>query len=221
MPSFVRAQVSLAADSTLPTDAAVNVFHFISTATSDPTDFLPDLNTALEAFYDTIQGQLSSLLSGNGTIKYYDMLDPEPRAPIGDDTFTFTPASASSFPQEVALCLSYRGEIVSGQPIARRRGRIYIGPVAASAGEISGVRTQPNSTFVSNLASAATALAGPIGASLAFWSVFSPTTAGPAPWSEGTLENALTPIVAGHIDNAWDTQRRRGPAASTRTLWTS
>lgn len=221
MPAFLRAQVSLEADTTVPADAAVNVFHFMSTTADDPADLITTLNVALEAFYDTIGGQLSSILTGNGSIKYYDMTDPEPRAPIGDDTFSFVPATASSYPPEVALCLSYQGEIVSGAPIARRRGRIYIGPVAASAGEISGARTQPNSTFRANLASAATALAGITGPPDALWSVFSPTTAGPPPWSESVLENSFFPILSGWIDNAWDTQRRRGQAATARTTWSA
>lgn len=219
MPAWCRAQVSLAADTTVPADAAVNVFHFYSADADDVDDIVPTMNVALEAFYDAIQGQLSSILTGAGSIKYYDMTDPEPRAPVADDTFTFTPASASSYPPEVALCLSYHGAVESGVPLARRRGRIYIGPVAASAGEISGARTQPNSTFLSNLGTAAAALAGITGPPTCVWSVFSPTTAGPAPWSEGVLANAFTPIVGGHIDNAWDTQRRRGQAATSRTLW--
>jgi hypothetical protein len=34
------------------------------------------------------------------------------------------------------------------------------------------------------------------------------------------LENFIQ-VTNGHIDNAWDTQRRRGPATTARTVWNS
>lgn len=50
-------------------------------------------------------------------------------------------------------------------------------------------------------------------------SVFSPTTAGAPPWSSGELDAATFPVVAAHVDNAFDTVRSRGVVASTRTSW--
>jgi hypothetical protein len=47
--------------------------------------------------------------------------------------------------------------------------------------------------------------------------VFSPTIAGTPPWSEATLGLASINVDHGWIDNAFDTQRRRGIRPDTRT----
>jgi hypothetical protein len=49
--------------------------------------------------------------------------------------------------------------------------------------------------------------------------VFSPTIAGSPPWSEGTLIDSSVDVVAGYVDNAFDTIRSRGSLTTARTLW--
>jgi len=56
------------------------------------------------------------------------------------------------------------------------------------------------------------------------WAVFSPTIAGGwfLPDTEGppNLPAAYSPVQSGWVDNAWDTQRRRGLEATARTVFT-
>jgi hypothetical protein len=46
-------------------------------------------------------------------------------------------------------------------------------------------------------------------------SVFSPTTLA----GGGSLASSFSSVIGGHIDNAFDTQRRRGPEASARVTY--
>jgi len=71
--------------------------------------------------------------------------------------------------------------------------------------------------LIADMVVAGTALVA-AGGVTAVWAVFSPTTAGPAPWDEATLEAATTWVTQGYIDNAFDTQRRRGTKATARSL---
>jgi hypothetical protein len=51
------------------------------------------------------------------------------------------------------------------------------------------------------------------------WAVFSPTQAGAKPWSDAAILAATTVVEEGFIDNALDTQRRRGTLPSDRTVF--
>jgi hypothetical protein len=210
------AQVSLPKDSGLPEDAVVNTFHFRLTG-SDRVASAANANTRLAAFYDAIDTYLSSELTGTATVKWYDLEEAQPRVPFTTTSFTFTPsASTAVLPSEAAVCLSYQALPVSGIKQAHRRGRIYIGPLAAGAG--SGQPLRPILGVMTTFAAAAIALHGiVIGSTDGFqWSVYSPTLHA----QTGSLEDATFLVNEGWIDNAFDTQRRRGPAATSRTTWT-
>jgi hypothetical protein len=144
-----------------------------------------------------------------------------PRVPIVEDTITLTTAVGNCLPTECAICLSYEGAPVSGQVQARRRGRIYLGPLIQNNTTTSAGRVIVSAATTTAITNAATALAGISGPPDAFWSVFSPTLAGPEPWSAGTLSSAMTQATRGWVDNALDTQRRRGSDPTLRTLWTA
>lgn len=47
------------------------------------------------------------------------------------------------------------------------------------------------------------------------WCIYSPTTE----TQTASLASSFIPIVGGWVDNAWDTQRRRGLEPTTRTTW--
>lgn len=197
----------------------MNTWHF----QSDAVDPLTDVASAwaeLQVFYAAIESVLSSNLTGTITSKWYDLTDGEPRTPIFEDDFTVTIDSANAIPNEVAICLSYRGAFLSGTSPARRRGRIFIGPL------LGGVVDQGNgdcfvqSGTMSLIGGAADALATAGEGETWAWAVFSPTTAGPPPWSFGDLAVATFPVIAGYVDNAFDTIRSRGAAASTRFSFT-
>jgi len=218
MSTVLRAQIELRNDSFLPEHASVNVMHFVC-FDADPSSELTSITAAIETFYQTADAVLGSVLTGDGIVKFYDLLDPQPRAPIGTEAFTFSPQSGDCFPNEVAVVLSVQGEGVSGVPIARRRGRVYLGPIAASTGVTAG-----GDTFLSSAGRDAVALAGEqLAAEIDplhwAWVVFSPTIAGTQPWSEAELESASTLITNGWVNNAYDTQRSRGLNDTARTVW--
>jgi len=90
-------------------------------------------------------------------------------------------------------------------PKARRRGRIYFGPLDQMAKNNDG---DPTSNFITDLAVAA--------ARLLATSITNGWTWGQ--WSRS--DASVNPVGGGFVDNRFDTQRRRLEAASGRTLWT-
>lgn len=200
MAGIWRAQVELAEDSGLPEDVTVNTWHFayIDAGGANPA-------AALIAFYQAIDTYLAENLTGDGNIKFYDLADPEPRTPIGVVPFTFTPGT-SNLPAEVALCQSYRAQIESGGSPARRKGRNFIGPLADDA--LASATGRPDSAFMLALANAAAAvLAASAAASNWDWVVYSPT------------DNVARLVVAGWVDDEFDTIRSRGKRATSRINW--
>lgn len=203
-------QVALAHDSGLPEDVSVNTFH-TGAASMTPTDFtdwcgmLEDLYTAVYVG-NNIFGFLSNNLSGDVTIKSYDLSAPEPRAPEGVFTDTWTGLGISALPSEVAVCLSYQGDQISGAPQARRRGRIYLGPLAYAAAE-SNTIAKPADDLIATVCAAADAFRAATAGAGQPWAVYS------------RVDDAFVNVTNGWVDNAFDTQRRRGEAATARTLW--
>src|SRR5688572_167309 len=138
--TVIRAQVNLEHDNALPEDRVVNTWHFA--IPGDPTAVEMDaIQTALVNFYTvvpagstaTVASLLSSTLSGKWSIRQYNLGEPEPRVPIR----VFEPADFApgpdTLPREVACCLSFRAAVASGENAARRRGRVFIGPLRAGA----------------------------------------------------------------------------------------
>lgn len=231
---YLRFQCALQNDSVLERDAAVNVFHYRTDVT------ISDLNAAitivgrLTAFYQAIQVLLSANLTGTVRCKVYNLLHAPDRFPIYDTTFTFTPsAPVPTYPNEVAICLSYRGVLTDSPNRRRNRGRIYVGPInGASAGvdDVGDMRVV--ATARTTLITAATDhllvdnLEAPQGFYL--WSVFSRANAlglgigEPMPAEEPTYTNAqldvgFRTIQQAWVDDAFDTQRRRGLRPVNRT----
>lgn len=220
MPVYLRAQVNIPQASNLAADAAQNTLYF-----RDPGD---DVEVAADSAHDLITAFYTtfdqSIYSGATTlpavtVKYYDLTDPEPRVPVFEAGFTITTGTGAGYPSEVAICLSFQGERESGVNQARRRGRIYLGPLDADVGTTSTGRVVVAPAAVTAITGAASTMATGLGQT-AVWCVFSPTTAGPQPWSAGVLDVAFTPVTNGWVDNAFDTQRRRGTDSLVRTVWT-
>jgi len=215
---YARVQVSLNRDTNLPADAAVNVWHFRTPGTVAASD--EDLRDLIEAFYVDVQGLLASGLVGTAGVKIYDLEDAPPRAPVFEGSLSFTPAS-TQLPGEVAMVMSFQGPVVSGTPQARRRGRLFLGPLSQDTFSGATGDLRPGSTARLTIATAAESLIADSAAPGLIWSAFSPTTAGPEPWSSGELDNAFVTVTDGWIDDAFDTIRSRGVAPSTRTLFTA
>lgn len=206
--TMYRAQV--AGQLTGATHRWSNSFHFAGAAgTSTVPAEVTEVVARLLAFYtrlgaaDGTNGNqvLSSQANAFPEVKVYNMSDPEPRVPVYDDALSFpVGVGKNSLPWEVAYNLSYRRDFASGVPNSRRRGRIYIGPIATTAlanqtafgippGTAAGIRTR--------VLSAGQLLADQIVTPLN-WVQYSPTT------------GQYAPVTYIWTDDTWDTQRARG-----------
>lgn len=202
MPNY-SAQVRLVMVSAVPEDAVVNTFSFSAV---DDTD-LPDIATALITAYNGFRPNFSNLLAQNGhTLKMYDRADTEPKAPVYDETFNLSAApTGAPLTPEISLCLSFQADPASGIPQARRRGRVYLGPLASGTMTGSG---RPGAELVEDVTDFGQSL---LDASFAAadweWVVWSTTNS--APYI----------ITNGWCDNEYDIQRRRGREATSRDVF--
>lgn len=213
---ILLAQAVLAYDTGLPEDVAVNTWHFQFT---DPlvSGHLDDVEGLLNDFYGTndpvTTRSVASFLPGTiepaqSEYRYYDLGQPTPRAPARIDAVTWTNGpSGDPLPEEVALCLSYQAVQVSGEPQARRRGRAFIGPL--SDGALGAPTDRPSGTLVNTLIGSANRMLTDSIASTTRWVVYSRTTVPPTGFN----------VDNGWVDNAFDTQRRRGIAPTLRTVF--
>jgi hypothetical protein len=199
-----RAQVTLRTVDALPANFITNTWSFGSTTVGDHTA----VTTALKDFYDDIPAaSISSAVAQNGhTVQFYVLPGVQPNYPFAETTFNLASApSGTPLPSEVAVCLSFQGTRQAGFPQARRRGRIYLGPLG------SGIVTagRPSPTLRTNMANAALTFKAAIEAITGgiFWAV----------WS--TADQLAVPVDNGWIDDAFDTQRRRGVEVTSRTTW--
>lgn len=205
--AVLRAMVTLPKDSGVPEDAVTNVFYFDGDAT---TGTATAITTALSSFYTAVMPQLSSTLNPTtARVRFYDMGDSKPRAPFHD---VFLTIGATTGPQtaapELAICLSFQGARTSGVPQARRRGRIYLGPLGYTG---IGAAETVNVTAVDAIAAAGGALMDASDAASNWsWVVYSQV--------EGA--NAWAVVNNGWCDNAFDVQRRRGIASTYRKTFT-
>lgn len=243
---LLRAQVVLKAQSGMPKDNVVNTFHVLGANNSAAhaeavaekvRDFyVVDTPTTTEA----LSAKLSWHLATNGhEVRVYEInvdanvTEPyEGAPPIHVEVFSLLgrPAENSDLPSEVACCLSYRNTTNPSVPAARRRGRIYFGPLILTGQVAQGADhfSRPNATLTADLRAAGDKLKDDLTALNAPWVVYSRPYAGRGPEEKrranGTFLPAL-PARGGAVytvdqvwtDDAFDTQRRRGPAATART----
>lgn len=213
LADFFRAQVIFQGKSNLAEDVFVNSFVFRNdNISSDLDEVADDCAARLHNFYTGLaDGQtatLASFLSGtlinaDYTIKVYDLGQPTPRLPATRTRTLTATSGAAALPPEVAVCLSY----YAGRPLPRRRGRIFLGPLTTSSMDIVGNTVRVAGALRDAVATAAAGLATSSVAAEVEWCMLS-----------GVDANAFE-ITGGWVDDAHDTQRRRGVAASNRTLW--
>lgn len=202
MPNY-RVQVSLTSTTNIARDKSVNVWHFVADDTTAITAAVDELWADV---YDDFFGYFSPLVSQNNhNIKVYNLADPEPRAPVLDVTKNFTVAPAgTAIPNELALCLSFQGNKVSGESQARRRGRVYFGPLDLTTvedGRVSDGARAALAALGDSLLDASNA------AATWSWCVYSVT------------DQEMVAVTNGWVDNAFDVQRRRGLDATVRTTF--
>jgi hypothetical protein len=215
---WARAQMAWLRDTGLTEDVITNTWYFQGDADAAiDSGTAQEIADALSLFYLSIDGSLASVLSGTFDIKVYDMADDEPRAPVLTDSYVATPGG-SSLPAELAVCMSFRGANTSGVNMRRRRGRLYLGPLTSTAMANPPTNdVQVSTTFISAVDTAYAALAAAlpsVGSTGFNHMVYSPTERA----AGGSLNDAFEVVTQVHVDNAFDIQRRRGGAATTRTI---
>jgi hypothetical protein len=211
----------------LAVDQMVNTFYFESAEAASAAN-AAELENFVDAFYNNVPlGSTASVAQFihqeqmvvlRETFKWYDMGQPKPRVPVR--TSTPTPVTANNttngIPSEVAVCLSYHGNLSSGGSRARRSGRIYLGPLnltAMAEGTNNVIRPAPALQVAAT--SAGRALQLQVQSAGWNWVVYSQRTIDTEPNSFGTF-----PITSVWCDDAFDTQRRRGLEPTSRVTLT-
>lgn len=216
IPDVARVQVRFQKNSGLPEDVFINTFYFRTATLNTVAENAASMATMLDAFYgDTFapqSGSLGSLMPDVfQSIRYvfYDLGQATPRYPVvpsgSEDPFINAswspPASGGAeLPEETAICCSFAA---GNGP--RRRGRVFLGPWKDSVLETVNGHTRPTQNIRERIALASENMAA--SSQNATWVVVSPSDAG------------AYDVVSGWVDNAFDTQRSRGPAPTTRTTW--
>lgn len=217
LAQHVIAQVVLPRVSGLPEDVVTNTFHFNRNITPY-VDAAPLIHAALVNFYNDLTVPAStfpictfindqiSRTSGACETRIYDgSVAPNLRTPTITTWTLGAVGNTTSYPAEVAACLSFKNTVSVGTPEPRRRGRVFIGPLNSDAvGAESAGDPRPDSTFVSRLLDAGERLHDDLAPDIA-WVVYSPSG------------NFMLPVTDLWVDNAFDTQRRRGAKATART----
>lgn len=214
-----RVQVSIPQSTGLPSDVTTNTWHF-EALDGEPIDSTRCgvLFGLLQTFYNqvynatTIKSLANYYNPATTLMKAYDLSDPKPRTAVRESIVPLTVGTLGPtvVPAEAAMVLSYRTEYESGISKASQRGRIYLGGITdvwidVSIGARAGKFKDAQCT---NVGGAATTLAGSALAAEWGWVV----------WSE-KLQQSFA-VAGGWVDNAIDTQRRRGQNATARFLWT-
>lgn len=218
MPGIIRAQAVFQGATNLPEDRFVNTFHSEwSGAFTDYDTARIDWAVAVETFYlvagsngRSVAQLMSPFISSMQIITYNMDLPEGEREPSVLNSTWVDPGGTNTFPEEVAVCLTLHGE----PPITpRRRGRLFIGPLMAD----TDVRTNASNTMPNRVNIGA---GQSIGSTLAFAAARLRDHANQNWCIRSTVptENYV-PIAGGWIDNAFDTQRRRGPDPTARLVW--
>lgn len=203
-----QVQVSWFTDTGLPADAVVNTWSFKATETGADLGALCD---GIASFYQATRLMFANTMDGTAdgmTMKVYALADPEPRAPVFETTASIGATGGGALPSEVAACLSFRSTLESGTPAARRRGRVFLGALDTGVTESSSGATFMASTDMTAFVDAAVTMADVLAALGWEWSI----------WSR--VDDSLFPVVFVWMDNAFDTQRRRGPRSTFRQTGT-
>lgn len=212
MPTY-RAQVIIPHTNGIARDAMTNTFHFIDFVPQPLVDLADDVSPLLEQLYEDVY--VGSNMASNAyawlltTIKWYDLSQPEPRVPYITSEPITAGTSASVIPNEVSVVSSFQANPVSGIPQARRRGRVYLGGlgVAWFSPSASGLSPRLDTAKINQCALAFDNFRTAVAGTSARWAVWSPTDA------------AAYLVDNGWVQNDPDTQRRRGVAATVRTVW--
>lgn len=225
---WYRAQVTIPMDSGIPADSVVNTWAFRNFGSADHATDGGSIRTRLDAFYSAVSGFYSSRCNlAAATCKVFDYAESQPRIPFYESTMSVSADTTTwqDLPAEVAVCLSFTAPRVSGTNSRRRRGRVYLGPLKTMS-DVSDLYNVLG-TMASDIADAADTHILSANDDIE-WCVFSPYTLHDVPVGGDIKdypdEDPSKLLLAWQVvtqlwtDNAWDTQRRRGTAATTRYI---
>lgn len=215
IPNGIRAQVVLGGKSGLPEDSFVTTWAFLRNSGSTFELQAEQAALQLQEFW-TLQATTNAMVDflspavvrspSSLVVKLYDLEQTAPREPIEFAYEIPVPGGSSvGLPAEVAVCLSFYSE----RNLPRSRGRVYIGPLSQQSAEVgTNGRVHPSDTLVETLATAANRMRNSaMGPDQPQWAILSQRDA------------ALKLVTNGWVDDAFDTQRRRGEIATERTIW--
>ncbi len=216
--SVARCQITLQGRTGIAEDQFVNTIYLQQITAYDALDFVGITNQVRSFYNDPVVGggvrpladYISAFVLNQATIRFYDMAAAEPRTPTVE-TFNVNVSSlVQDLPEEVAICASFHGS----PPVTnRRRGRIYLGPFQTLAvGDDPSVPgygpSRPATALLQCIRGGMERLKDGFDALGYTWVIRSTRPA----------QNYVD-VEGGWVDDAWDTQRRRGVDPSTRFRW--
>lgn len=215
--SVLLAQITIPNKNGLPEDGSINTLHFGTTGPLVDIAATTSITAAILDFYNTpnaVSTRVANLFSpaadtANAKIKFFRLNDLPPRAPLVTAPLPIVASAGIAQPGEVAIVGSFQAVQVSGEPQARKRNRIYLGPCDTSIidTDASGnpfVSTGMRTAILDGFQRLWTASAADPDWT---WVVYSPTIG---------LVNGTRLVDNGWVDNSFDTQRRRGLKATVR-----
>lgn len=190
MPTHVKAQVSFAYDSLLPRDAVVidPCYRWANLTIQDAESLANDIHDALESWNSGYPSFPQT------TIKIYDLEGTVPVLPMATVQRRTGVVTATNIPRETSLCLSFKGG-----PLPKNRGRLYL-----PAATINDLSLRPSATLRNHALALGQHLYD-VGGANVDWIV----------WSR--VNQSATGVTSAWVDDEWDTQRRRGLRATTRS----
>jgi len=196
-------QVVIRSSSGIPANDITNTFCISNTEGDDVES--ERIVGYFKDFYDVVEDVLySNQVEQDGhLIKFYDAAAPSPNYPYYEGTFDLTGVpSGTALPTEVAVCLSFQAPRVAGEAQARRRGRVYLGPV----NEDANVAGRPGASMRTSILAAAVDLQQAMrdDSNALAWCV----------WSTADAQSVV--LTEAWMDDAWDTQRSRGLETTSR-----
>jgi len=229
MPTTV--QVRLPGLSGLPEDVFINTLHFSgSAATLDPARVLAAIvnlyNTPPPGNTNNMGKFISAVVSRSEPVqvRFYGVEVGSPSgAPYAEGTFILgAPVSNTPLPEEVALVSSFASTAVGLATVPNKRGRNFVGPLV-NTGLSTGPPSRPATVLTASIVASYKEFRAEMNGS---------SPGGPDKWVTMSVQYSGAPpnrvpsvittanVVHGWVDNAWDTQRRRGIAPDARTTWT-
>jgi hypothetical protein len=185
-----------------PRDFFTNHLSFQTDAAAPAdADYQALANSVKNSWFNPGTGKLNWQSNG-GYVNAYNRADPKPRPERGHAVYTpGTWATVVPGPRQIALVASF----YSARNLKRQRGRIYI-PTNSGFG----YGQRPDSASMSQAVGLIKAIAAGAAALTPVWIL--------SVWS--SIDNQNRAVTNVWCNDVWDTQRRRSPKETTRTLGT-